>query len=77
MLSSAYEKHGRLEGSAGAPVMTVDRPMYQVCQTLSQIQASMLPTSTLKIDHAKVTLHTEVLQSVVCYACGRLVDCSD
>ncbi|DBA68921.1 TPA: hypothetical protein ACH3X2_013283 [Trebouxia sp. C0005] len=53
MLSSAYGKHGRLEGAAGAPVMIVDKPMYQVCQTLGQIQASVLPTSALKIDHAK------------------------
>lgn len=56
MLSSAYGKHGRLEGAAGAPVMIVDKPMYQVCQTLGQIQASVLPTSALKIDHAKVCL---------------------
>ena len=54
MLASAYGKHGRLEGAAGAPVMTVDKPMYRVCQILGQIQASMLPTSNLKIDHAKV-----------------------
>ena len=54
MLASAYGKHGRLEGAAGAPVMTVDKPMYQVCQILGQIQASMLPSSNLKIDHAKV-----------------------
>ncbi|KAL3132395.1 hypothetical protein ABBQ32_008961 [Trebouxia sp. C0010 RCD-2024] len=53
MLASAYGKHGRLEGAAGAPVMTVDKPMYRVCQILGQIQASMLPSSNLKIDHAK------------------------
>lgn len=56
MLASAYGKHGRLEGAAGAPVMTVDKPMYEVCQILGQIQASMLPSSNLKIDHAKVPL---------------------
>ena len=54
MLTSAYGKHGRLEGAAGAPVMTVDKPMYQVCHILGQIQASILPNSNLKIDHAKV-----------------------
>ena len=54
MLASAYGKHGRLEGAAGAPVMTVEKPMYQVCQILGQIQASMLPSSNLKINHAKV-----------------------
>ena len=57
MLQSAYGKHGRLEGPAGVPVMTVDKPMYEVCQILGQIQASVLPTSVLKIDHAKVGLH--------------------
>ena len=54
MLQSAYSRHGRLEGPAGVPVMTVDKPMYEVCQILGQIQASVLPTSVLKIDHAKV-----------------------
>ena len=54
MLQSAYGKHGRLEGPAGVPVMTVDKPMYEVCQILGQIQASVLPSSALKIDHAKV-----------------------
>lgn len=54
MLQSAYGKHGRLEGPAGVPVMTVDKPLYEVCQVLGQIQASVLPNSILKIDHAKV-----------------------
>lgn len=56
MLQSAYSRHGRLEGPAGVPVMTVDKPMFEVCQVLGQIQASVLPSSALKIEHAKVCL---------------------
>lgn len=38
----------------GVAVLSVEEPLYNVTKTIAGIAPSILPTSTLKIDHAKV-----------------------
>ncbi|KAK9820016.1 hypothetical protein WJX72_005170 [[Myrmecia] bisecta] len=50
----------RMGGVRGVPVMQVDMPLFDATQRIAAIDASILPTSHRKIDHAKQLFHRHV-----------------